>query len=147
MGIIKLQENQNLFDATIQEYGSIEGLFELLEANEITNIAPLKNENEISIYNDIVIKGKVVKRDVVEYYIARGKKPATKLSKTELELLVKFKDCEGIGCMEVEHDFIVYKEPALKPKSCIEEIIYNQKNEGIGYMEVSQDFLVHKKEE
>lgn len=146
MGTIRLEENQNLFDATLQEYGSIEGLFELLEANEITNIAPVNNETEVSVYNDLEVKGKIAKRDVVEYYISRGKKPATKLSKNELELLVKSKDCEGIECMEIEHDFIVYKEPELKPKNCIEEIIYNQKDEGIGYMEVAQDFIVHKKE-
>ncbi len=139
MVTIKLEENQNLFDAAIQEYGSIEGLFELLEVNLITDIAL---ENEVSVYDDLKVNGLTVKRNVIEYYIAREKKPATALTDKEIELLVEPKECEGIGCMEIEDDFIVYDPQEEPPLTCIEEHIYSKRGEGIGSMIISEDNIV-----
>ncbi len=139
MATIRLEENQNLFDAAIQEYGSIEGIFELLDANSITDIGL---ETEVSVYDDLEIAGSKLKRNVIEYYIAREKKPATALTNKQLLLVVDPKECEGIGCMEIEDDFIVYDPQEEIPKTCIEEKIYDKRGQGIGSMIVSDDNIV-----
>ncbi len=140
MVTIKLEENQNLFDAALQEYGSVEGLFDLLEANNLTDITS-SNEDNISVYDDLKIEGEFVERDVVEYYIAREKKPATALTDQNLELAVIPEEYEsrGIGCMVIEDDFVVHDNSNAEPITCIEKIIFNKIGEGIGHMIVGGD--------
>lgn len=139
MATIKLQENQNLFDAAIQEYGSMEGVFELLEANGLNSVASLDQEENVSVYDDLRIEGNSLERDVVEYFVSREKKPATALTTKDFELLDIFKKCEGIGCMEVEEDFIIHPESEDIPLTCIEKLIYGKKKDGVGYMEIEND--------
>ncbi|CAL2055440.1 hypothetical protein [Tenacibaculum sp. 190524A05c] len=143
MVTIKLEENQNLFDVAVQEFGSVEGLFEVLEANDLTEITSA-NEDNVSVYNDLKIEGNFVERDVVEYYIAREKKPATALTSSDLELSIIPVDFEskGIGNMIVEDDFIVHDNSNVKPITCIEKIIYGKMGDGIGFMEVGADNIV-----
>jgi len=124
MAIIRLQENQNLFDLSIQQYGSIEGLFDLLKANEITEIASVNEEDKISVYKDLSVEGSIIQRDIVEYYISREKKPATAVTIKDLALLI-----------HTESDEEVYEK-------CIETKIYNIRNTGIGCMRVGEDNMV-----
>ncbi|CAL2094720.1 hypothetical protein [Tenacibaculum sp. 190524A05c] len=143
MVAIKLEENQNLFDAAVQEFGSIEGLFEVLESNDITNITSASEDN-ISVYNDLKIQGDFVERDVVEYYVAREKKPATALTNQDIKLSVipeEFHN-KGIGCMTIEDDFIVHTPSQAKPITCIEKVIYDKMGSGIGFMTVGGDNIV-----
>ena len=58
-----IEPRQSLFDLSLQEYGSVEGLFSLMEDNNINSV----NHNFAS--GDIVaIKQKAINQDVVDYY-------------------------------------------------------------------------------
>ncbi len=100
METIKPQENQNIFDLSLQEYGSIEKVFDLLEDNDQFNIT-----EDISVYQDLKIGREAFKKDIVEYYNSRNLKPATALTEEEEFLLDNF---SGIDYMIIEDDFIIY---------------------------------------
>jgi hypothetical protein len=100
METIKPQENQNIFDISLQEYGSIEKVFDILEDNEKFNIT-----DDISVYEDLKIGREAFKKDIVEYYNSRNLKPATSISDEEQYLLDNF---SGIDYMIIEDDFIIY---------------------------------------
>ncbi|WP_134151023.1 hypothetical protein [Flavobacterium sp. 270] len=100
MGAIKPQDNQNILDISLQEYGSIEKVFDLLEDNDKFNIT-----EDISVYQDLKIGREAFKKDIVEYYNSRNLKPATALTEEEEYLLDTF---SGIDYMIIEDDFIIY---------------------------------------
>ena len=96
----------------------------MLTANEITEIAPVNEEDKISVYKDLSVDGSIIQRDIVEYYISREKKPATAVTIKDLALLI-----------HTESDEEVYEK-------CIETKIYNIRNTGIGCMRVGEDNMV-----
>ena len=100
METIKPQENQNIFDISLQEYGSIEKVFDLLEDNDKFDLT-----EDISVYNELKIGREAFKKDIVEYYNTRNLKPATSISEEEQYLLNNF---SGIDYMIIEDDFIIY---------------------------------------
>jgi hypothetical protein len=100
METIKPQENQNIFDISLQEYGSIEKVFDLLEDNDQFNIT-----DDISVYEELKIGREAFKKDIVEYYNSRKLKPATSIIAEEEYLLENF---SGIDYMIIEDDFIIY---------------------------------------
>ncbi len=100
METIKPQENQNIFDISLQEYGSIEKVFDILEDNDQFNIT-----DDISVYEDLKIGREAFKKDIVEYYKSRNLKPATSITEEEQYLLDNF---SGIDYMIIEDDFIIY---------------------------------------
>lgn len=100
MGTIKPQENQNIFDISLQEYGSIEKVFDILEDNDQFNLT-----DDISVYEDLKIGREAFKKDIVEYYNSRNLKPATSITEEEQYLLDNF---SGIDYMIIEDDFIIY---------------------------------------
>lgn len=100
METIKPQENQNIFDLSLQEYGSIEKVFDLLEDNDQFNIT-----EDISVYQDLKIGREAFKKDIVEYYNSRNLKPANALTEEEEFLIDNF---SGIDYMIIEDDFIIY---------------------------------------
>jgi len=100
METIKPEENQNIFDISLQEYGSIEKVFDLLEDNDQFNIT-----DDISVYEELKIGREAFKKDIVEYYNSRKLKPATSIIAEEEYLLENF---SGIDYMIIEDDFIIY---------------------------------------
>ncbi len=100
METIKPQENQNIFDLSLQEYGSIEKVFDLLEDNDQFNIT-----EDLSVYEDLKIGREAFKKDIVEYYNSRKLKPATSITDEEQYLLDNF---SGIDYMIIDEDFFVY---------------------------------------
>lgn len=100
METIKPQENQNIFDISLQEYGSIEKVFDLLEDNDQFDLT-----EDLSVYNDLKIGREAFKKDIVEYYNSRNHKPATALTEEEEYLFDNF---SGIDYMIIEDDFIIY---------------------------------------
>ncbi|BFM41739.1 hypothetical protein CFS9_03800 [Flavobacterium sp. CFS9] len=100
METIKPQENQNIFDVSIQEYGSIEKVFDLLDDNDRFNLT-----EDLSVYEDLKIGREAFKKDIVEYYNTRNLKPATAITEEEQYLLDNF---SGIDYMIIEDDFIIY---------------------------------------
>lgn len=100
MGTTKPQENQNIFDISLQEYGSIEKVFDLLEDNNLFNLT-----EDISVYKDLKTGRETFKKDIVEYYNSRNLKPATAISDEEQYLLDNY---SGIDYMIIENDFIIY---------------------------------------
>ncbi len=100
METIKPQENQNIFDLSLQEYGSIEKVFDLLEDNDQFNVT-----EDLSVYEDLKIGREAFKKDIVEYYNSRKLKPATSITDEEQYLLDNF---SGIDYMIIDEDFFVY---------------------------------------
>ncbi len=100
METIKPQENQNIFDVSLQEYGSIEKVFDLLDDNDRFNLT-----EDLSVYEDLKIGREAFKKDIVEYYNTRNLKPATAITEEEQYLLDNF---SGIDYMIIEDDFIIY---------------------------------------
>ncbi|MDI9309229.1 MAG: hypothetical protein QM535_03345 [Limnohabitans sp.] len=100
MGTIRPIQNQNIFDIALQEYGSIENTFDLLEDNDIYNLT-----DELSEYKDLQIGKEAFKKDIVEYFKSRNIKPATGSSEEDELLMI---DYSGIEIMGIEDDFIVY---------------------------------------
>ncbi|MFK7030990.1 hypothetical protein [Flavobacterium oreochromis] len=100
MGTIRPQQNQNIFDIALQEYGSIETTFDILDDNVFYNIT-----NDLSEYEDLIIGREAFKKDIVDYYKSRNIKPATGSSKEDEDLI---NDLTGINFMTLEDDFFVY---------------------------------------
>jgi len=100
---IKPQENQSIFDMALQEYGSIEGLFDLLQDNGFNQV-----DKKLSVYDDLIISSPPTRREIKEYYFSRKIHPATEATQADLDLLKKDdEDCVGVGCMEIGDDFEV----------------------------------------
>src|SRR6218665_234783 len=100
METIKPQENQNIFDLSLQEYGSIEKVFDILEDNDKFDLT-----EGLSVYKDLKTGREAFKKDIVEYYTSRNLKPATDLTDEEQFLMDNF---SGIDYMIIEDDFIIY---------------------------------------
>lgn len=100
MGTIRPQQNQNIFDISLQEYGSIESVFDVLEDNDIFDVT-----EDISVYEDLEVSREAFKKDIVEYYKSRNLKPATALTTEEGLLLANF---SGIDYMALDDDFIIF---------------------------------------
>ena len=99
METIRPQQNQNILDIALQEYGSIETVFDVLEDNEQYDIT-----GEISVYEDLKVGREAFKRDIVAYYMANNVKPATDITRRE-EL--QFAALSGVNFMTIEDDFII----------------------------------------
>ncbi len=103
MARIKSQENQSIFDIALQEYGSLEGLFNLLDDNEKIQV-----DAALSVYNDIEIKQAPVRREIKDFYLSRGVLPATSATTDVFGLLNEMPEKpQGISYMEIENDFVV----------------------------------------
>ncbi len=99
METIRPQQNQNILDIALQEYGSIETVFDVLEDNERFDIT-----DDISVYEDLEVGREAFKRDIVAYYLANNVKPATDSTREE-ELL--FTGFSGVNFMIIEDDFLI----------------------------------------
>lgn len=64
---INIETKQSLFDLSLQEYGSVEGLFLLMEDNNIASVNDNLNNGDA-----LSIKSEAVNRGVVDYYEERG---------------------------------------------------------------------------
>lgn len=85
-------DGQSLFDIAIQEAGSIESVFDIAVANNISITDMLQA-------GQILIKGKVLNVSVAEYYRMKNIKPATDIG--------LYENNDGIDYMAVGIDFIV----------------------------------------
>jgi len=88
-----------LFDITIQELGSIEGMFEVLRAN---GMAPGQG---INAGDEMVISIGPVDRQRYKYILQNGIRPATAFGDTAGEL--PDPGLGGIGYWTIETDFVV----------------------------------------
>ena len=82
MAAINPQEGQSLFDIALQEYGSFEAVFTLMEDNDFSHF-----EQEISVYQSLNIVQPPVSQEVYNYYQSRNLKPATAVTGADMELL------------------------------------------------------------
>jgi len=98
METIRPQENQNILDISLQEYGSIETVFDILEDNEQFDLT-----EDISVYEDLKEGREAFKKDIQAYYSSNNIHPAT--GATEEELL--FANLCGVDYMTLEDDFII----------------------------------------
>jgi len=98
METIRPQENQNILDISLQEYGSIETVFDILEDNGQYDLT-----EDISVYEDLKVGREAFKKDIQAYYSSNSILPATGATEEEL-LLVNL--C-GIDYMTLEDDFII----------------------------------------
>ena len=64
--------NQSILDVTLQHSGTIEQLFDVLKANNLTSL----NVNPMPVF----YIPSVVNKDIVDYYLTENKQPASILS-------------------------------------------------------------------
>lgn len=89
---------QSIFDVSLQNCGTIEGVFELAV------------QNNLSITDNLVtglilqINGVLTDDDILDYYKVKNIQPATGLTHEISEEII---DCEGIGCWIIEDNFKV----------------------------------------
>jgi len=86
MSNITTYQHQSVFDLAIQEYGSIEGVFDLLAAN-----LGLEFDSDIVSGTELKIDGEIINQDIVDYYKKYNIKPAT----GNVEGLVEFTNSDG----------------------------------------------------
>ena len=72
MRTIKVNQGQNLLDIALQEYGSTEGVINLVFDNSLDINSPLAGGDEL-----VIDDNKVINAEVVKYYIDRKLKPNT----------------------------------------------------------------------
>ena len=89
-----VEHNQSVLDVTLQHFGNIDSLFELITLNNLSITDDLIYGSEVEI-------GNPVSNDVIDTYIDKKIIPATDLDKDQ-ELLP-----EGIGYWTIGIDFVV----------------------------------------
>ncbi|MDY3547365.1 hypothetical protein PG291_01955 [Riemerella anatipestifer] len=87
--------NQTLLDVCLQHTGTIECVFELAMANDLSITDDVQAGAVLQLPEDIKKD-----RDIFNYYAAKGIQPATAIT----EVVEK---CEGIGCWAIGIDFKV----------------------------------------
>jgi hypothetical protein len=92
---VKVLNNQSLFDLAIQAAGSVEAVFDIALANNVSTTDELTPGRALQI-------PEVLNKQVANYYSTNGIRPATALSASDAAMLP-----EGIGFWIVEYDFIV----------------------------------------
>ncbi|MFJ1330269.1 hypothetical protein [Capnocytophaga canimorsus] len=96
---IVILHNQSLLDACLQHTGTIESLFELALANELSVTDDLTAgqgfEIPINAQKD---------KDILNYYAAKNIQPATGFTQTDLQVLERL---EGISIWAINLDFKV----------------------------------------
>jgi len=89
MRAIKVKANQTLMDIALQEYGSVEGVYELVRLNHLRGITD-------SVYEGDEVKAGAALRRTVQQYL------------TPFPLRTgKDASAEGIGFYALETDFII----------------------------------------
>jgi hypothetical protein len=94
----KVLNNQSLFDVAVQRLGDISVIFDLAD------------RNGLSITDDIpsgtsLLMPTAAKGEVVNYYSNNDYKPATSITKEQINVITG--DGEGIEFWFVEYDFVV----------------------------------------
>ncbi|CAM1365880.1 hypothetical protein [Tenacibaculum xiamenense] len=84
METIKPQQNQNILDISLQKYGTIEKVFDIVEQNGYETVT-----HEVSEYESIELPVSNVKQDIVNYYETSGIYPATKHTVPEINLILQ----------------------------------------------------------
>lgn len=98
MKIIVLH-NQSLFDVALQHSGSIESIFEIILANDLSLTDEVKAGQTLTI-PDVILKNK----DILGYYKAKKIQPATGFTAEDKQVLERQ---EGISIWAINLDFIV----------------------------------------
>lgn len=98
MKIIVLH-NQSLFDVALQHSGSIDSIFEIILANDLSLTDEVKAGQTLTI-PDVILKDK----DILGYYQAKKIQPATAFSTEDKQILERL---EGISIWAINIDFIV----------------------------------------
>ena len=97
MKIVALN-NQTLLDIAIQEYGTVEAVFELALANDISVHA----EMQVGMKYDIPNSTKNI--EILNYYQKQQIKPSTDITKQNEADLIQL---DGIGYMAIGSTFII----------------------------------------
>ena len=92
--------NQSLPDIAIQELGSIEAVFDIAVANNISVTQNLLPGQEITIPESIYAR-----QDVANYFKGKNQKVVTALTEYQQSIITP---AGGIGAMIIENSFIVY---------------------------------------
>lgn len=78
MNNVTAYKDQSVFDIALQEYGSIEGVFDLLAGNP-----GLEFDNTFEPGTVLKLEGDIINQEVVDYYTKNNIKPATSIEGLE----------------------------------------------------------------
>lgn len=96
---IRTEDGQSIWDLAIQEYGSIEEVFGLLDANPVLQI---NNEPEAGTKINIEQEPDVQNREQMDYF--RGNGAGKRYVNCRVDIMSR---PGGIGFMQIGNDFIV----------------------------------------
>ncbi|GIM53762.1 hypothetical protein [Capnocytophaga cynodegmi] len=91
--------NQSLLDTCLQHTGTIESLFDLALANDLSVTDDLTAGQGFEIPNNVEKD-----KDILNYYTAKNIQPATGFTQTDLQILERL---EGISIWAINLDFKV----------------------------------------
>lgn len=92
MKVVEIKYGQSLFDIAIQEYGSVEGVFWLVEDNNLSGIVDNVYEGDTLNVRETIINKQVI----------------TDLREKTIATLYSDKErAQGLGYMEIERNFDV----------------------------------------
>ena len=72
MSKVATHQDQSVFDIAVQEYGSVEAVFDVLKANPGMRLDSIPSSGTI-----LALEGDVIRQDIVDYYSKYNIKPAT----------------------------------------------------------------------
>ena len=96
MRTVTVLNNQSLWDISVQEYGSVEAVFELARANDMGVTDLLTAGQELLLPE---VDKKIIKPEVVAYYRRNGLHPVTgetNVVQTEIPVPPTSESCEWI---------------------------------------------------
>lgn len=95
---MKTLAKQSLIDIAAQETGSVESIFDIAAANDLSLTDEIEAGYEAFVED-------IIDAAVVICFIAENRKPASAISIEEINAIIGIG--EGIGYMQIGYDFIV----------------------------------------
>ena len=99
MNVVKVLNNQNLFNIAIQEYGTVEAVFELAMAKNLSITDELTTGEKLVIPETSPITGLAIVKniEVLSYYKKNEIKPATAMPIEPATMQLKYGDINMIS--------------------------------------------------
>lgn len=97
--MIKILNNQSVFDVAIQYTGNVSNAFVIAKYNNLAIHQELTPGQEIETPKKLIVN-----KDIVDFYKKQRIIPGTALTTNDI---TNVNGCEGIECWVIEHDFIV----------------------------------------
>ena len=98
---IDVRRRQSLLDLSIQQTGSLEDIFNVIQENDI----PISDDNEDLVIGKIITTSDLTVESIADYFRVNDIRPATSITMDEIYRILRMR--QGIGYWIIEDDFVV----------------------------------------